>query len=88
MPPNSATALPGFPPPQTLAQRYAERTGARLDSLPYYSAFNFWKSAAILQGVYARYRAGTKDPGTTDLVRMRTQIGERLANAQNALTRL
>ncbi len=88
MPPNSATALPGFPPPQALAQRYAERTGARLDTLPYYSAFNFWKSAAILHGVYARYRAGTKDPGGTDLVRMRTQIGERLANAQNALARL
>jgi aminoglycoside phosphotransferase (APT) family kinase protein len=54
------TALPGFPSRQQLIERYAAATGADLTHLDYYRAFNSWKVACILHGVYARYRAGQK----------------------------
>ena len=50
-----------------LVERYAARTGADLSQLPYYSAFNHWKTFCILQGVYARYLQGQKSSEGVDL---------------------
>ncbi len=50
------TALPGFPSRSDLIDRYAAATGADLSDLAYYRAFNSFKTACILHGVYARYR--------------------------------
>lgn len=61
------TLEPGFPRRQELAERYAERTGADLSQLGYYSAFNHWKTVCILQGVYARYLHGQKSSDDVDL---------------------
>jgi len=61
------TALPGFPGRAELVDRYARATGADLSRLPYYRAFNAWKLACILHGVYARYRAGQKSTEGVDL---------------------
>ena len=72
--PASATAPPGFPTRAELAGRYAERSGRDLSNLAYYRAFNHWKSACILQGVYARYREGKKSPEGVDLAHMAGQI--------------
>lgn len=52
------TALPGFWSRAELAQRYAQRTGADLTRLPYYTGFGYWKLACILQGVAYRYAHG------------------------------
>ena len=62
-----ATALDGFPSRAELTDRYARATGADLTHLDYYRSFNQWKTACILHGVYARYRAGQKDSSGVDL---------------------
>ena len=51
----------GLPDEDTYTARYCERTG-RSDGIPhrsFYSAFNFFRLAAILQGIAGRVRDGT-----------------------------
>ena len=85
--PESATSLEGFPPRSVLAQRYAERTGRDLSNLPYYVAFNRWKSACIVHGVYARYMEGKKSTQGVDLETLRTRIDLSLELAVEAIDR-
>jgi aminoglycoside phosphotransferase (APT) family kinase protein len=68
------TALPGFPTRAELAGRYAAATGADLSSLAYYRAFNSWKTACIVHGVYARYQAGQKSTEGVDLEALRSRV--------------
>ena len=49
---------PGLPGREELLARYAEASGRDVSDIAYYMAFGYWKLACILQGVYARYRAG------------------------------
>lgn len=60
-----ATALPydaaGFPGRAELAARYAERTGLDLSDLRWYRSVAQLKVACILEGGWARYRAGHTD---------------------------
>ena len=53
------TAHEGFPTGDEIAERYAARTGRDLADLAFYRAFADWKLAVILEGVHARYLAGT-----------------------------
>jgi aminoglycoside phosphotransferase (APT) family kinase protein len=69
------TALPGFPSRADLIDRYAAATGADLSQLAYYRSFNSWKTACILHGVYARYRAGQKSTEGVDLESLFGRIG-------------
>ena len=62
------TAVPGFWKRPQLAERYAERTGADLSRLPYYTGFGYWKLACILQGVAYRYAHGAGVGGDTKAV--------------------
>ena len=62
-----ATARPGFPSRQDLIARYESATGADLGQLAYYRAFNWWKLACIIHGVYARYMEGKKSTEGVDL---------------------
>jgi aminoglycoside phosphotransferase (APT) family kinase protein len=55
---DSATQLPGFPTRQELIDRYAAASGRDVSNVGYYVAFGYWKLACILEGVFARYRAG------------------------------
>jgi len=55
---SAPTLLEGFPRRAEIAARYAERSGRDLSRLDYYVAFGYWKLACILEGVYARYKAG------------------------------
>jgi aminoglycoside phosphotransferase (APT) family kinase protein len=68
------TALPGFPGRAELIERYAAATGADLTDLAYYRTFNSWKTACILHGVYARYRAGQKSTEGVDLEALRLRV--------------
>ena len=86
--PEAATSPPGFPPRGALAARYQARTGRDLSRLPYYTAFNRWKSAAIIHGVYARYLEGQKSSEGVDLAALRAQILDLLAGAEAALAAL
>ncbi len=86
--PNSPTAPDGFPARSALAQRYADRTGRNLDMLDYYIGFNRWKSAAILHGVYARYKAGQKSTEGVDMDGLLARIDGSLALSEQAVNRL
>jgi aminoglycoside phosphotransferase (APT) family kinase protein len=70
----SATTAPGFSRRQALAERYAELTGVDLDQLGYYRAFNYFKTACILHGVYARYLEGKKSSDGVDLPALRERM--------------
>jgi len=72
----------------SLAQRYADRTGRNLDMLDYYIGFNRWKSAAILHGVYARYKAGQKSTEGVDMDGLLARIDGSLALSEQAVNRL
>jgi aminoglycoside phosphotransferase (APT) family kinase protein len=52
------TIVPGFPTREDMAGWYADRSGRDLSGIGFYVAFAYWKLACILEGVYARYRAG------------------------------
>lgn len=54
----SVTRSPGFPRKAHLAERYGQRTGARIDDIPFYEAFAHFKFAVIAQGILARVEAG------------------------------
>lgn len=82
---DAATRAAGMPNRRTLAARYAERTGRDLSNLDYYVGFNFWKSAAIMHGVYARYVAGQKSAADQDLDAWRTRIENCLTAAAHAV---
>jgi len=79
------TLEPGFPTRAELTDRYAERTGADLSQLPYYSAFNHWKTVCILQGVYARYLQGQKSSEGVDLRLLAQRRNHSLFLARQAL---
>ena len=84
----AATALPGFPTRVELAARYEERSGRDLSKLNYYIGFNWWKSACIVHGVYARYCAGKKSTEGVDMGDFRSRIGEALNASEKALATL
>lgn len=88
MPAQAATAVPGFPGRNQLARRYAERTGRDLSRLDYYIGFNRWKTAAIVHGVYARYREGKKSSEGVALDELRSRIANSLTQAEQAVARL
>ena len=53
-----ATLAPGFPAREEVAGLYAERSGRDVSGIDFYVALALWKLAIILEGVFARHRAG------------------------------
>jgi aminoglycoside phosphotransferase (APT) family kinase protein len=57
-----ATAFPtkagGFASREYLIERYEEKTGFEVGNIGYYQAFQFWRLAAIVEGVLSRYLQG------------------------------
>ncbi len=53
-----ATIAPGFPKREDVKARYAEQSGRDLSLIDFYVALGYWKLAIVLEGVFARYRAG------------------------------
>jgi aminoglycoside phosphotransferase (APT) family kinase protein len=52
------TTAAGFATRDQVLKAYGARSELDLRHVAYYQAFGYWKLACILQGVYARYRAG------------------------------
>ncbi len=52
------TTAPGFATRDQVLKAYASRSDLDVSDVAYYQAFGYWKLACILQGVFARYRAG------------------------------
>ncbi|MGO8951379.1 MAG: phosphotransferase family protein [Ktedonobacterales bacterium] len=57
----TVTSMPGFCTRSQLVARYAQRTGRRMEHVPFYVALAIWKLAILLEGSYARHLAGTTD---------------------------
>jgi len=55
-----ASTLEGFLKGPALLERYATTSGADVSDVTFFMAFGYWRLACILQGVYARYRAGAR----------------------------
>ena len=79
---DAPTVLAGFPSRQDLLNRYAAATGADLGTIPFYRAFNWFKTACIIHGVYARYCAGKKSTEGVDMDLLKSRITIALANAE------
>jgi aminoglycoside phosphotransferase (APT) family kinase protein len=86
--PEASAAVPGFPSRSELATRYAQSTGRDLAMLDYYIGFNRWKTAAVVQGVYARYLAGKKSTEGVDLEALSQRITRSLDQSERAVNRL
>jgi aminoglycoside phosphotransferase (APT) family kinase protein len=72
---STATTAPGFPDRTELLATYAAVSGRDLTSIDFYVAFAYWKLACIVEGVYARYRAGAKgDVDDAQIDTFRTQV--------------
>jgi aminoglycoside phosphotransferase (APT) family kinase protein len=83
------TPLPeGFWSREQMIERYRERTGAALDDLDFYLAFNAWRSACIQQGVYTRYARGQKAADGVDFENFRNSYDGRLALAEKLIAQL
>ena len=54
----SAIQAGGFPNRQQMIEQYAELSPVDVSGIGYYQAFQSWRLAAILEGVYARYLHG------------------------------
>jgi aminoglycoside phosphotransferase (APT) family kinase protein len=80
----SATTATGFPDRADVLDAYAEVSGRDLSGIDFYVAFAYWKLACILEGVYARYRAGAKgdmeDAGHVDAFRLQVEHAAALAD--------
>jgi len=84
-----ATTAPGFADRHDLAVRYAEASGRDVSGIEYYVSFAHWKLACILEGVYARYRAGAMGDIEPSMLDTFARHVEGLARrAADALSRL
>ncbi|MGH2820795.1 MAG: phosphotransferase family protein [Actinomycetota bacterium] len=52
------TAVKGFPSRAEVAARYGRSSGRDLRHLPFYCAFGYFKLAAVLEGIHARFLQG------------------------------
>jgi aminoglycoside phosphotransferase (APT) family kinase protein len=82
----SPTALPGFASRDELIGFYADRTGTDLSGLGYYRAFNSFKTACIIHGVYARYQLGMKSTEGVDMQALFDRIQLSIATAEDHLS--
>ncbi len=66
----SPTAAGGFPSKADFLARYEEKTGRDTTGIDYYRAFQYWRLAAIVEGVLARYMKGVMgNAANTDVFR-------------------
>ena len=57
------TTAPGFLSREQIVQRYAARSGSDVSMADYYRAWANWKTATVVEQIYARYvRGQTSDP--------------------------
>ena len=82
----SPSGVGGFPSRAEVLRRYAEGSGRDVSGIAYYRAFQYWRMAAIIEGVLARYLKGVMgEGGDVDLFRAQVDAlalaGLELANS-------
>jgi aminoglycoside phosphotransferase (APT) family kinase protein len=83
----SPTTVPGFPTRDELIERYAARSGRDLSDIGFYVAFAHWKTACIVEGVYARYLQGALDSSGVNIDAFKLSVEMAVENARKALDR-
>jgi aminoglycoside phosphotransferase (APT) family kinase protein len=86
--PTPPSMAPGFPPRQEILDRYAIRSGRDVSLIDFYVTFSYWKSACILEGVYARYLGGARGDTTLDVDPFRERVDGLAAQADLSVARL
>jgi aminoglycoside phosphotransferase (APT) family kinase protein len=81
------TVTGGFPTRAQMLRRYEELTGASTASVDYFRAFQYWRLAAIVEGVMARYMKNVMGK-QADVGAFKAQIDGLAASAQAAVRRL
>ncbi|MAE95524.1 MAG: phosphotransferase family protein [Deltaproteobacteria bacterium] len=81
----SPTSCGGFPSRAEFLREYSERTGRDVSRVPYYRAFQYWRLAAIVEGVLSRYLKGVMG-GAADTGAFQKQV-DGLADAAVQLLR-
>jgi aminoglycoside phosphotransferase (APT) family kinase protein len=86
--PGAPSLAPGFPSREEILERYANRSGRDLSKIDYYVAFSLWKSACIIEGVYARYLGGALGKTDVNLDQFKTRIDAFAQLAELAVERM
>jgi aminoglycoside phosphotransferase (APT) family kinase protein len=76
----SPSAAGGFQSRAEILASYAQKTGRDVSNVDYYRAFQYWRLAAIVEGVMARYLKGVMS-GKADTSAFKLQIDGLAANA-------
>jgi aminoglycoside phosphotransferase (APT) family kinase protein len=84
----SPSIVPGFPTRSELLDRYAARSGRDVSTIDFYIAFSHWKSACIVEGVYARYLNGALDTTGVNVDAFKLSVEMSVQSASNALARI
>jgi aminoglycoside phosphotransferase (APT) family kinase protein len=87
---NDPTGAGGFGSYADFVARYASRSSRDLSAIDFYVAFQLWRTAIIIEGVYARYLGGAyggQELGA-ELAILRDSPVELIEQAQSALARL
>jgi aminoglycoside phosphotransferase (APT) family kinase protein len=85
--PGAPSLAPGFPSRDEVLERYAQRSKRDLSRIDFYVAFSLWKSACIIEGVYARYLGGALGKTDVDLDTFKTRIEAFAELADQAVAR-
>ena len=85
--PGAPSLAPGFSNRDEVLERYAKRSGRDLAKIDFYVAFSMWKSACIIEGVYARYLGGALGKTDVDLDQFKTRIESFAELAEQAVAR-
>ncbi len=70
----AATQQGGFATREAMVAAYAERTGFEVANIDYYRAFQYWRLAAIIEGVLARYLQGVMADDSVDTDEYKLQV--------------
>ena len=84
----SPTTAPGFPRRAELLERYADRSGRDVSTIDFYVAFSHWKSACIVEGVYARYLHGALETADVNVDAFKLSVEMSAENAERALAKV
>lgn len=84
------TIAPGMWDRARVVEEYAKRSTRDLSNIEYYLAFAYWKVACIIEGVYARHRAGAMgaDVSADELHSLKTRVELLAARAAEIAGRL
>ncbi|MDA3038023.1 MAG: phosphotransferase family protein [Actinomycetota bacterium] len=79
------TTIGGFATRDELVARYSQQTGYEVADIDYYRAFQYWRLAAIVEGVLNRYLQGVMGDDSVDTDQYSQQVVSLVTNALTLL---